>query len=67
MNIGRLVIAIVAIFLASGLAKYGNENYEALKENGGVLIPILFLLGAVILAILGIRSLIKAFSSSANS
>lgn len=63
MNLGRLATAVIAIFLASGLAKFGNENYEALKEQGGVIIPILCLLGALVLGIYGVVAFFRAFVS----
>ena len=64
MKIGRLIIAVIAIVFASGLAKFGNENYEMLKETGGLLMPIAFLLGALCIGIYGIRSLLKSFSKN---
>ena len=62
MKYGRLLTAVIAIMFASGLAKFGNENYEMLKEDGGLLFPIACLLGALCLGIYGIRSFFKAFS-----
>ena len=64
MKLGRLIAAVIAIVFASGLAKFGNENYEMLKETGGLLIPITFLLGALFIGIYGIRLLLKAFSKN---
>lgn len=64
MKFGRLIAAVIAIVFASGLAKFGNENYEMLKEAGGLLFPIAFLLGALIIGIYGIRLFIKAFSQN---
>ena len=64
MKFGRLIVGVIAIIFASGLAKFGNENYEMLKESGGLLIPIAFLLGALCIGIYGIRSFFKAFSKN---
>lgn len=62
MNIFRLVTSVFAILIAGSFAKFGNENYEMLKADGGLLLPIAVLLIAIFLGIYGLRSFFKAFS-----
>jgi len=54
MDFNKLIKSLIAIFVAAGLAKFGNENYEMLKSEGSILIPIACLIGAIILGIYGV-------------
>lgn len=62
MNMVRPIQSVIAISVATGLAKFGNENHETLKEDGSVLLPALCLLGAIVLLVYGIKSFCGAFA-----
>ena len=62
MDVIRFTQSVMAIMIASGLAKFGNENYETLKADGSVLLPAICLLAAIALFIFGIRRFAHAFS-----
>ena len=56
--------AAVAFLLAGQIVKFGHENYELLKADGGVAVPILCLLGGIALGIYGVRCFMDAFSKA---
>lgn len=62
MDVIRMFQSIMAIMVGGALAKFGNQNYEALKAEGSVLLPAACLLGAVVLLIYGVRCFARAFS-----
>ena len=64
MDVLYMLRSIIAITLGAGLAKYGNQNYEALKADGGILLPTVCLLGAMFFLIYGLRYFVRAFSRS---
>jgi len=62
MDTIRLLQSVFAIMIAAGLAKFGNENYELLKAEGSILIPIACLIGAIVLGIYGIILFFRSLS-----
>jgi len=62
MNIKNLFIGSLTLTIAGQLAKFGNENYDLLKEEHGLMLPILCLIGAICLGTYGVRSLMRSFS-----
>lgn len=61
MNIS-FVKPLMAIFIGGGILKFANENYEMLKESGGLLIPLICLIGGGGLAFYGLKTLAKEFA-----
>ena len=61
MNVTDLVKAAVSVTVASALLKFGNENYEMLKAEGGLIAPFLCLLGGIALGIYALKCFGRAF------
>ena len=49
-----MVVAVLVVFIGAGLARFANENYEALKADGGVGLGIGVGLASIAMVILGI-------------
>jgi len=62
VNFPKILQAGIAIMMGGGLLKFGNENYEMLKADGGLIGPIFCLLGGGALLIYGLKSLGGAFA-----
>jgi hypothetical protein len=52
-NLSKMVVAVIVIFIGAGLARFANENYEALKADGGVGLALGIGLGAIATLISG--------------
>ncbi|MEW4457037.1 hypothetical protein AB1K42_03010 [Roseibium algicola] len=61
MNYGRLITEILFLWMTSALFKYGNQNYEALKADFGLLAPLMCFIAGVLLGCSAIILLIKSF------
>lgn len=62
MNPVNLIQGVVAIAAGGGVLKFGNQNYEMLKADFGLLVPLLCLVGGFGLIIYGIKSFWRAAS-----
>ena len=62
MDVIRFFQAAFALAIASGMVKFGNQNYEMLKTEFSILVPVACLIGGIALAIYGIRTFIRSFS-----
>lgn len=62
MDVIRMFQSVMAIMVGGVLAKFGNQNYEAMKADGGILLPVACLLGSIVLLIFGVRCFVRAFS-----
>jgi len=61
MNYSRLITAILFLWMTSALFKYGNQNYEVLKADFGLLAPLMCFIAGVLLGCSAIVLLIKSF------
>ena len=66
MTIIRLTQSVIAVMVASAVLKFGNENYEMLKAEGGVALPALCLPGGIALGIYGYRRFLKSMERCFN-
>ena len=62
MNTSEMTKAGIAILVAGGLLKFGNENYELLKADYGMLAPLACLIGGGALLYYGIKSFRRAMA-----
>jgi len=63
MKIAELAKTAFAIPLAGGLLSFGNENYEMLKTDFGLMAPIACLICGCGLLYFGIKSFRRALAS----
>lgn len=61
MNIQQLIVAAVSVTAGSYVAKFGDQNYEMLKELGGLPLLLAVIVAALGLMGFGVLSFIWAF------
>lgn len=59
MRSRNMAMGAVAITSASAIAKFTDAEYEALKESGGVIVPLLFLVCTLLLMIWGVLTMFR--------
>lgn len=60
MNMSRLITSILVISMAASLFKFGDQNYQILKTDFGLMGPVFILLTGTVLGLFGVVVFFKA-------
>ncbi|MBO6508872.1 MAG: hypothetical protein JJ979_10430 [Roseibium sp.] len=61
MNLRRLLLSLLFVYVTAILMKFGNQNYEVLKNDFGILGPLSVLTFGLISGTFGILLFIRSF------